>query len=201
MPTVRNTGVVIFGAAGVLVLALGIGVGITAVPEATNSAIDLATYATRLSAAVASQNQVAFGIPSYSTGVAAGNTASTISDTSLSAASVVAVAHTEVFTSSLQGEAVTVYSGQRESLADTREALVGTEDTVSRITVSVDAVTSTVDSGVTTITTDLHIVRTLTNGISWEEVVPYLSTVDSSTLAVTSLIVQDDDWVISHSTE
>jgi len=157
--------------------------------------INLSSFATKLSAAVAMQNKEAFGIPTVTKGVAPGHTNSTDSDAATNVTTAPAQSNVNAFTNSLEGAAVDAYVAQNDLLDESFDVLVGTEDTVSRIAVSVDAVKATAATSTTTeVTADLYIVRTLSNGISWEEVVPYVSDVENVSGDVTSLIVQDDAW-------
>lgn len=156
--------------------------------------IDLAEFASNLSASVAGQNVSGYGAAAYTRGVSAGGTSSTPADPPSDATEEPSTARATAFAAALTAEAARAYSAQVDLFADSKKSLAS-GDAVTRVDVSVESVSAATLSsqpGETVVTSNLYIARTLESGIVWEEVVPYVSTVDDATGAVTRIDVQDD---------
>ena len=134
-------------------------------------AVDSRSFASDLASAVAAQNAAAFG----------GQTDDQVQ-------------FEKAFTENLSASAADAYADQSTYLA-----AIASNTSVLSTTVSVEHVSSASGTdGHTTITADLLISRALRDGPAWEEVIPYVSSIDNVTGIVDSLVVQDDAWHLAH---
>ena len=144
-----------------------------------------------LVAAVSQQNAVAFEAPASV--VDGGVSQSSDSDgLVISLASANKPVKGDSFAKRLKKKAKSAYDAQDAYLGDLQEALAGDDLQVESVSVAVDSYAIDKKSGA--LTTKLHISRDLSSGVTWEEVIPYVTTIDSSTGEVSSLVVQDDSW-------
>lgn len=151
--------------------------------------LDIAAFATGLGAAVATENERAYGSESYVTGVAAGHTASGDADVETRTTDAAMRSSANAFTASLSGAAASSWADHADSLASEADAL-GADSPLSRIAVSVESATVTASTAEeTTVDTELYIVRSMNSGIDWEEVVPYTATIDNVTGKTTHLVI------------
>jgi hypothetical protein len=149
------------------VVLLTAGCGSSAEPDA----LDKTAFSSTLANAIAAQNAAAFG----------GQT----EDQRRSE---------EAFTAKLSASAADSYAEQSASLAD----LADSGTSVISTTVSVEQVsTAPGTNGHTEVTANLHVSRALRDGAIWEEVIPYVSSIDNATGVVDSLVIEDDAWLLS----
>ena len=175
-------------------------------PASDVESLDADDYARSLAAAVAVQNGESFDsevevvehVPSAPTeGVA---TATLAAYVRLKDDDADIPGDAEAFADSLEPVAEETYDEQSESLEAANTALDDANLSVSLTRVAVDDVTvSPAGVGTSEVVVDLYIARELSSGVLWEEVVPYVSTIEQSTGDVISFEVHDDAWVLDHS--
>lgn len=141
---------------------------------------DTAQFATNLAAAVASQNAIAFH--TTASVLPAAGEASKLTPSEIHSA-------TGQFLSSLTSSANVSFTAHGAALSAQSGPLTTGTLVVTATSVSVAGVTTSA----TTISVQLHVSRTLSSGVVWEESVPYVCSIDSSGV-VTSVVVQDDVW-------
>lgn len=157
----------------------------TAVAAATatgtgTAAIDTAQFATNLAAAVAVQNTTAFHTTASVVPAAGGTSWLTPSEIDRASGD---------FLASLTPSASVSFTAHGVALSARSVPLTSGTLVVTDVAVSVDEMTLSA----TTISVQLHVSRTLSSGVVWEESVPYVCSIDASG-ATTAVVVQDDVW-------
>jgi hypothetical protein len=144
------------------------------------AAIDTAQFATNLAAAVAVQNTTAFHTTASVVPAAGGTSWLTPSEIDRA---------TGDFLASLTPSASVSFTAHGAALSARSVPLTSGTLVVTDVAVSVDEMTLSA----TTFSVQLHVSRTLSSGVVWEESVPYVCSIDASG-AVTAAVVQDDLW-------
>jgi len=148
-------------------------------------------FALDLAAAVAKDNSIAYDAPSKVI-----DSSAEVPIVGIASVTSYSVGDADDFEKLLSSNAASTMDSRADLNEEISLSTANSDLSVEEIVVTVQSIHSEQVGANSLVTVDLYVGRNLNSGVLWEEVVPYVSTVDESGRIV-DLVVQDDSWALA----